>query len=256
MCTVVILRRTGHRWPVLVAANRDEMLDRPWSPPARHWPDRPDVVAGRDELAGGTWLGMNDEGMVAAVMNRPGSLGPAEDKRSRGELVLDALDHAEAGAAAEAMSHIDPQAYRPFNLIVADAHDAIWLRSDPDGGPGRVEGFALPEGLSMLTAYDRNDPRSGRVRLYLPRFEAAAAPDPDSGDWASWKQILGSREMDESDGEPSAMNIVTDFGFGTVSSSLIALPSLQAQHLQDAEPIWRFAAGRPDEVPFEAVALA
>jgi hypothetical protein len=52
------------------------------------------------------------------------------------------------------------------------------------------------------------------------------------------------------------MNIVTDFGFGTVSSSLIALPSLQAQHLQDAEPIWRFAAGRPDEVPFEAVALA
>jgi hypothetical protein len=62
--------------------------------------------------------------------------------------------------------------------------------------------------------------------------------------------------MDENDGEPSAMNIVTDFGFGTVSSSLIALPSLQAQHLQDAEPIWRFAAGRPDEVPFEAVALA
>jgi len=256
MCTVVILRRADHRWPVLIAANRDEMLDRPWSPPARHWPDRSDVVAGRDELAGGTWLGMNDEGVVAAVMNRPGSLGPAEDKRSRGELVLDALDHAEAGAAAEAMSHIDPQAYRPFNLVVADAHDAIWLRSDPESDTGRVEAFPLPEGLSMLTAYDRNDPRSGRVRLHLPRFEAAPAPDPGNDDWASWERLLGSRDMDKDDGEPSAMNIVTDFGFGTVSSSLIALPSPEAQGADAAAPIWRFAAGRPDEVPHEAVDLA
>jgi hypothetical protein len=256
MCTVVILRRMGHRWPVLIAANRDEMLDRPWSPPARHWPDRADVVAGRDELAGGTWLGMNDEGMVVAVMNRPGSLGPAEDKRSRGELVLDALDHAEAVAAAEAMSHTDPQAYRPFNLIIADAHDAIWLRSDPDVGPNRVEAFPLPEGLSMLTAHDRNDLHSDRIRLYLPRFEAAPAPDPDSGDWSGWERLVGSRERDETNGEPSAMNIVTDFGFGTVSSSLIALPSIEAQGSEDAEPIWRFAAGRPDEVPFELVDLA
>jgi len=252
MCTVVILRRPGHRWPVLIAANRDEMIDRPWSPPARHWPDRPDVVAGRDELAGGTWLGMNDEALVAAVMNRPGSLGPAEDKRSRGELVLEALDHAEAGAAALALSHIDPQAYRPFNLVVADAHEAVWLRSDPDGGPGRVEAFALPAGLSMLTAHDRNDPQSDRIRLYLPRFEAAAAPDPDSGGWKSWEQLVSSREKDETGGEPSAMNIVTDFGFGTVSSSLIALPAPEAE---DAQPIWRFAAGRPDEAPFEAVSL-
>jgi Transport and Golgi organisation 2 len=253
MCTVVILRRKSHRWPVLIAANRDEMLDRPWSPPGRHWPDRPDVVAGRDELAGGTWLGMNAEGMVAAVMNRPGSLGPAADKRSRGELVLEALDHAAADDAAEALSQIDPQAYRPFNLIVADAQAAVWLRSDPDAGPDRVEAFALPEGLSMLTAHDRNDLHSDRIRTYLPRFEAASVPDPDTGDWSGWERLLASREMGEVGGEPSAMNIVTDFGFGTVSSALIALPAPEAD---DARPIWRFAAGRPDEAPFEAVALA
>lgn len=256
MCTVVILRRSGHRWPVLIAANRDEMIDRPWTPPARHWPDRPDVVAGRDELAGGTWLGMNDEAVVAAVMNRPGSLGPADDKRSRGELVLEALDHAEAGAAAEALSHIDPLAYRPFNLMIADAHQAVWLRSDPDAGSGRVEAFALPDGLSMLTAHDRNDLHSDRIRTYLPRFEAAAAPDPDSGDWSGWERLVASREQGEVGGEPSAMNIVTDFGFGTVSTSLIALPAFEAQDAGDAKPIWRFAAGRPDEVPFEEVALA
>ena len=48
MCTVVILRRPGHPWPIVFAANRDEMLDRPWQAPGRHWPDRPEVVAGLD----------------------------------------------------------------------------------------------------------------------------------------------------------------------------------------------------------------
>jgi uncharacterized protein with NRDE domain len=83
MCTVVILRRPGHAWPLLLAANRDEMKDRPWQPPARHWPDRPQVVAGLDELAGGTWLGLNDDGLAAGVLNRRGSLGPELDMRSR-----------------------------------------------------------------------------------------------------------------------------------------------------------------------------
>jgi len=104
MCTLVILRRPDHRWPVLIGANRDEMIDRPWDPPGRHWPDRPEVVAGLDKLAGGSWLGINDWGVAAAVLNRHGSLGPAPGIRSRGELVLEALDHADAAAAAEALA--------------------------------------------------------------------------------------------------------------------------------------------------------
>ena len=51
-----------------LAANRDEMADRPWHPPGRHWPERPQVVAGQDQLAGGSWLGLNDAGVVAAVL--------------------------------------------------------------------------------------------------------------------------------------------------------------------------------------------
>ena len=82
MCTLVMLCRPGHEWPVLMAANRDEMLDRTWSAPARHWPDRPEVVAGRDELAGGSWLGINDYGVVAGILNRMGSLGPSDGKRA------------------------------------------------------------------------------------------------------------------------------------------------------------------------------
>ena len=151
MCTVVILRRPGHAWPLLLAANRDEMKDRPWQPPARHWPDRPQVVAGLDELAGGTWLGLNDDGLAAGVLNRRGSLGPELEKRSRGELVLEALDHADAGTAAMALADLDPAAYRTFNLVIADGRAAYWLRSLGNEGPGCVEVFPLPPGLSMLT---------------------------------------------------------------------------------------------------------
>ncbi len=59
MCTVVLLIRPGHAWPLVLAANRDEVLSRPWQPPAAYWPDQPDVTAGRDRLGRGTWMGVN-----------------------------------------------------------------------------------------------------------------------------------------------------------------------------------------------------
>ena len=149
MCTLVILRRPGHRWPVLIGANRDEMIDRASKPPGRHWPDRPELVAGLDILAGGSWLGVNDWGVAAAVLNRHGSLGPAPDRRSRGELVLEALDHADAAAAARALVDLDPEAYRTFNLIIADDRDGFWLRH---AGGTRVEIKRLKDGLSMIAA--------------------------------------------------------------------------------------------------------
>ena len=255
MCTVVILRQPGHPWPLLLAANRDEMKDRPWRPPARHWPERPDVVAGIDLEAGGTWLGMNDAGVVAAVMNRPGSLGPAPDKRSRGELVLDALDSADAADAANRLRHLDGNAWREFNLAVADNRDAFWLRSRGAAAGGRVECFALPEGLSMLTARELNDRASSRIDRYLDRFIEAPAPDPapdtEGGEWTAWRDLMADTERGP-DGEPdSAMCIDTAFGFATTSSSLIALP---AAGRPAAGPVWMFSAGPPAACPYEPVA--
>ncbi|MBY0432159.1 MAG: NRDE family protein, partial [Rhodospirillales bacterium] len=127
MCTVIVLRRPEAPWPLLLAANRDEMEGRPWRPPARHWPDRHNVVAGLDELAGGTWAGTNDEGVVAAILNRAGTLGPEAGKRSRGELVLEALDHADAVDAVQALSQLNAAAYRAFNMVIADNRDAFFV---------------------------------------------------------------------------------------------------------------------------------
>ena len=77
MCTVVVLVRPGHAWPLMLAANRDERLDREWDPPGDYGPDYPGVIAGRDRSGGGTWMGVNRHGVVATVLNRQGSLGPA-----------------------------------------------------------------------------------------------------------------------------------------------------------------------------------
>jgi hypothetical protein len=261
MCTVVILFRPGHAWPVIFAANRDEMIARPWVPPARHWPDRPQVVAGRDELAGGTWLGLNNYGVVAGMLNRRGSLGPQAGMRSRGELPLEALDHADARTAADALVHIEPRSYRSFNMVIADPNAAFWLRlkgEDESGNGGgdqgqrrtgrAVEAFPLPSGLSMITAHDRNDPASHRIRLYLPRFERAAPPDPGAGNWSEWQALLASRERGAESGPRDAMTIAPEQGYGTVSSSLIALPARA-----DMKPVWLFAPGAPAPAAFAPV---
>lgn len=246
MCTVVLLRRPAHPWPVIIGANRDEMLNRPWKPPARHWPDRSDVVAGLDELAGGTWMGLNDSGVMACILNRHGALGPAPGKRSRGELVLEALDHADAASAAQALGELAPSAYRPFNMVIADNRDAWWLAHVDDRSPLRVE--KVPEGLSMFTAYDRNDTRDSRITTFLPRFEAAAAPDPDAADWSAWQQLLGATDPS---GETRAMSFRMASGFGTSSASLLALPSVEAVFGPEKKhPLWLFAAGAPDSTPF------
>ena len=243
MCTLVILRRPDHRWPVLIGANRDEMIDRPSAPPGRHWPDRPEVVAGLDVLAGGSWLGINDWGVAAAVLNRHGSLGPAPDRRSRGELVLEALDHADAIAAAEALSHLDPHSYRTFNLIIADERDGFWLRHT---GGTRIEVHPLEDGLSMIAAGDINDLSTRRLELALPAFREWPAPDPDRDDWTAWEGLLSSTRAPPGEEATAAMRFRTD-AYGTVSSALIALPSREQL---DRKPIFRFAGWLPDVTPW------
>lgn len=248
MCTLVLLHRPGHSWPLLVAGNRDEMRGRAWAAPARHWPDRPEVIAGRDELAGGSWFGINDHGIVAVVLNREGSLGPQTGMRSRGELVLEALDHSDAHEAAWALTNLNPAAYRPFNLFIGDAETAVWL-ANREGSPAIGSADVQP-GLHMLTAGEIDDAGSARIRHYLPRFAAASAPDPLAGDWAQWQALLGSQHGPDANDPLTAMTIRLPNGFQTCCSHCVALPADKAH-----EPKFLFAAGPPDMAPFKPVTL-
>ncbi len=243
MCTVILLARPGHPWPLLFAANRDERLDRPWEPPGAWWPGQPEIVAGRDRSGGGTWMAVRKGSkgtLVAAVLNRPGSLGPAPGKRSRGELPLIALEAASAAEAAHRIAELDAGEWRSFNLILADRDGAWFLRGTGAGRPAALP--LTPSTIHMVTAHDPDDAASLRVARHLPRFRAAPVPEPP--DWSTWDTLLADRA-----GPPgAAINVPPTAGFGTVCASLLGIPA-------EGAPAWLFAAGPPDRAAFEAVPL-
>ena len=248
MCTLVILRRPDHEWPVVIGANRDEMIDRRAEPPGRHWPDRSEVVAGRDLQAGGTWLGINDWGVVTAVLNRHGSLGAEAGLRSRGELVLEALDHADAVDAATALSHLDPAAYRSFNLIIADNRDAFWLRHT---GSSEIDVHPIKQGLSLIAAGDIDDFVTPRLAFALIPFSAAPVPDTEGG-WGAWERLLSDDRPPAGGPAEAVLRFRTGRGYGTVSSALIALPA----HLSpERPPVFRYAGWLPEPSPWQDINL-
>jgi hypothetical protein len=140
-------------------------------------------------------------------------------------------------------------------MVIADNRDAFWLRATGTA----VEAFEIPPGISMITAFDRNDTGSPRIRTYLERFEKAPVPDPDAGDWGAWQRLLAARvsatdnDLEKEAGPGGAMCVVTDVGFGTVSSSLIALPG--AARARTEKPVWLFAPGRPGEASWQTVQM-
>ena len=238
-----MLRRPGTAWPLLLAANRDERQDRAWDLPAEHWPDQPGVVAGRDRVAGGSWMAMNRAGVVCAVLNRAGTLGPAAGKRSRGELPLLAMWHSNAAEAAAGIASLPAGDWRGYNMVLADATNAFFLRGL---GRGQAEVLPLPPGVSMVTAHDPNDLTSPRTARHLPRFQAAAPPNPETDDWAAWAALLGDDSAAES--RADALCVPPVCGFATVSSSLVGLAA-------NGRRVWRFAAGPPSDAAFVALAL-
>lgn len=220
MCSIIISRKPNHPWPLAIAANRDEMAGRPWRALGRHWPAYPEVTAGLDEEAGGSWLGFNDSKVLASVLNRFGTLGSMPGKRSRGELVLEALSHDSACESANALNCLDPSSYRPFNLVIADLEQAFWLKNDGMS----ISTLPIPPGISMLTAYDLNDfPNCPRIHEFLPRFQKLEHFHP--GNWnKAWELLRSPTPADK-----AAIFFPNPHGFGTLSSNLIALSAREVR---------------------------
>src|SRR5260370_26300832 len=113
MCTAVLSIEPG--LPVLLAGVRDELTDRAWQPPDRHWPEYPDLIGGLDLVAGGTWLAVAPrQRRVACVLNGIGLAAAAESRRSRGLLPLRA---AAGQAGAWTSGAAGPRRYYPFALL-------------------------------------------------------------------------------------------------------------------------------------------
>jgi uncharacterized protein with NRDE domain len=136
MCLIAIALGVHPRRPLVLLANRDERYDRP-SLPAAPWPEDPRVLGGRDLTAGGTWLAVRSDGRFAAVANR---YRPAAQpgRRSRGELPAAFVLGAQSPAAYLAALRRRKDDYAPFNLLLGDRSQALWLESE-SGESGRLE---------------------------------------------------------------------------------------------------------------------
>jgi uncharacterized protein with NRDE domain len=248
MCTLAIYVRRFPAFPLVVAANRDEFLDRPASAPlllAEH----PRIVGGRDERAGGTWLAVSDRGMVAGLLNRRAGEAPIASKRSRGELPLMALGEASAAMAEHRLRAIVADDYNAFSLLVADRERA-WVAHNRDGV---LHVVPLEPGLNLLTNLDVNDPTCPKIGRSHHLFAAAGDAFAADGDCpafrASLRGILADHTTALDRRLPDALGALcvhTD-RFGTRCSSLLFL---------DADGRWEhwFADGPPCEAAYQPAA--
>jgi uncharacterized protein with NRDE domain len=169
MCTLALAWRVDRRWPVVVAANRDERLGRPaegWA--VRDAPGGGRLVAPRDAKAGGTWIGVSAHGVFAGLTNyhAPVDWYPDLRRSSRGELVEVALGAPTAAAARETLASAPAARWNPFHLVVADARDAFLWWYDGE----RSALVALSPGLHVVTERSPfgDCPRGDLVRARWP----------------------------------------------------------------------------------------
>lgn len=204
VCSLLFAWRAIDDAPVVLAANRDEAYDRAATGPRLLTAD-PRVLAPVDQAAGGTWIGVNEYGLVVAIANRED--GP-EGERSRGQLVRDLLGTDTADEARTYLASIlAEQRYAGFHLVLLDANDAFYVTWD-----GSLDGRELATGIHLLDndGIDESSaiPRSIRADL-----------EPDAGETpASWldRALVHLRDHD-------AGLCVHGDRYGTVSTTTISV---------------------------------
>jgi uncharacterized protein with NRDE domain len=163
MCLIAFAWNSHPRWRLLLAGNRDEFHARPSAPLAR-WSDQP-ILGGRDLEAGGTWLGVTDEGRCCVVTNVRDPRDP-QHGASRGLLATDYLTGPD-DATMHAQKLLGTAAdYRPFNLLTFDAAHAFYIGNRPEPRAQPIE-----SGVHGLSNADFNTPWP-KTRTLMRRLQA------------------------------------------------------------------------------------
>jgi uncharacterized protein with NRDE domain len=169
MCLILVAWRAHPDYPLIVAANRDEFFARP-SAAAAFWPDSPDILAGRDLEAGGTWLGINRQLRFAAVTNYRDPANNQAGRHSRGSLTSNFL-HSQA-SPNDYLAALAPNDYAGFNLLVADREQLGYYSNI------EKKVHQLPAGIYGLSNRLLDTPWPKLVSA-KQRFTAALASLPD-----------------------------------------------------------------------------
>jgi uncharacterized protein with NRDE domain len=241
VCLLVVASRVVADEPLIVGANRDELLERPSTAVTVLQEGPPRVVGGRDELSGGTWLAVNRYGVCAGLTNQP--LGDAKDpsKRSRGELPLELARHGTAGEAVAALlAAFHPADYNGSWLLVGDRTSLFFVDFT---GSGDGLAVALPPGIHVLEnrALGETSPKVDLVRHAL---DIDPVPDGDRVAQA-FRRVLADHRNPEGAERPNAANCVHLETFGTRSSCIVRVRSGTA-----APDIW-VADGPPCTTAYE-----
>ena len=166
MCLILFAFRVHPFYPLIVAANRDEFLVRATAP-ASFWAEQPDILAGRDLSANGTWMGVTSYGRFAAVTNyrdlrRPRPVEPP----SRGALVVQALK-------GEPDLHATER-YDGFNLLYGTMAD-LHYHNNIDGTRAQVRSGVHGVSNHLL---DTPWPKVERAKKAFAQAIKGNEPDP------------------------------------------------------------------------------
>jgi hypothetical protein len=234
MCILAILYKVARNTPILLAANREEQLSRPTQHP-KIQSGMPRVICGIDRQAGGTWLGINQYGLVATVANRRKGILPAEP-RSRGLLCRELLDLRTAREAADhAAQELATGRYAGANYLCADSKFAAVVH-----GGNRVEVVELEPGLHVLSngdVDDRRDERHEVVRRMLTLHKLDSS--------VTFLAVASRAFSRKPDTAGRRGIVVPGSDFGTVSSTLLSLPRKITQ------AVFQYSPGPPSECPYE-----
>jgi len=238
VCLLIALHAMFDDAPLVVAANRDERYERP-AEAMTVLADHPRVLGGRDAVAGGTWLAVNELGVVAGLTNRPQRGGRDPSKRSRGELPLAFARWPDARRAVDAEAPaIDPTLYNPCWLLVGDrqalfavdvsggdhaeVHElgpgAYVLENRPLGAPSAKVLHTQEALVGLASGPDRSaalarvladhtvpEPLDDEAEILVPSENGEGAPRP-------WPPELGA-------------NCVHTDGYGTRSALIVTVPA-------------------------------
>ncbi|MCI0361648.1 MAG: NRDE family protein [Planctomycetaceae bacterium] len=234
MCLLAVQYKSVPEAPILVAANREEAFDRPSLVPSIQ-PGKPRVLSGIDARAGGTWLGVNQNGLFVGAANRPKLFQP-QTPRSRGLLCRDLLRANSARHAVDiAMEELTANKYDGINFIIADYESGWAVHGGDDANVSE-----LIEGLNIVSAYDLNDLRDERQKL------ARRLLTLQTLDSAVKFLAVASKAFARPPAAPDRPGmVVRGKERGTVSSTLIALGK------KPRDAIFQYANGAPDLARYE-----
>ena len=219
MCLLVVASRLVPDTPLVVGANRDELLERPSTAVTVLHRGPPRIVGGRDELSGGTWLAVNEHGVCAGLTNQP--LGEAKDpaKRSRGELPLALARHRTAPEAVESfLGAYRPSDYNGAWLLVGDPRSLFFVDFT---APGGATAAALPPGIHVLENRALGQPS---LKVDLVR-ETLGAPSDGDEVVSAFRRALADHRIPDGEERSNAANCVHLESFGTRSSCLVRVPA-------------------------------